>query len=108
MQHGKLRSIEKATRALEIEGHEVSTFGVAIGERCIFMGRTEGPVECIETASRLSLIEAGVCDGVNHQTRLVTVFGGCGSRNDFQRLNGIYWNLSRKGLALLVRDRLVV
>src|SRR6185369_14827445 len=107
MEHRELRCVEKPTRMLEIEGNEVSSLGVSIGKRSIIMGRTKRSVHRIETAGRLFLIQAGVRDGIDHQTRLVAVFSGCGSRNDFQRLNGVYWNLSRKGFTLLVRDRLV-
>src|SRR5712691_12120041 len=65
MQHSELRRIEKATRALEVKGHEVPSFSVAVGQRRIFMGRAESAVQCIETARRLFLVEAGARAGVN-------------------------------------------
>src|ERR1700731_2618884 len=99
MQHGELRRIKKATRALVVEGHEVSPFSVAIGKRPIFMGCAESAVEGIETAGRLSLIEAGAGCGVNHQASLVAVLGGRGASDDFQRLDRIYRNLGREHLA---------
>ena len=48
MQRGQFWSVEKASGTLEVKGYEVSSPGVAIGKRTIFMGRAEGAVKHIE------------------------------------------------------------
>src|SRR5436190_1394481 len=108
MQDGKFRSIKKTSRAIEVESHKVASLRVAVSQGSVLVGGTESSVECIETAGRFALIQAGASHRIDHQARLIAIFGGSRSRYDFQRLNGIYWDLCRESFTLLIRDRLVI
>ena len=44
----------------------------------------------------------------DYQAGLVAVFGGRRALDDFHGLDGIYGNLVRENLALLIRDRLAI
>src|SRR5450432_1438027 len=108
MQGGKLRRIKKATRAFEIEGDEVSSLGVSIGQRPVLMRRAKSTVQHIETAGWLLLIEARPCGGIDHQTRLISVLRLSTTGRHFQRLNDVHRYLGREYFALLVGNRLTV
>src|SRR5437868_7130020 len=104
----ELRSIEEAARPHSVCGNEPSEFGPAQAQCRPERRRAEGSVLGNDIPSRSHQSQTRTCRCIDHETGLVAELGVRSSRYQFHRLNGIYRNLRREILALLVADRLAV
>src|ERR1044072_9769178 len=96
IQDRELRSVEEAARTFKVEGYEVSSFGIAPGERAVLMRGAKRSVKGVETAGGLFLIETGARSGVNDQTCLVAILRRCGARDYFHGFDYFLWDLPPK------------
>src|ERR1700730_6737158 len=108
MQSSEFGRIEKATRAFEIECRKITHLLVSKSEGGLLLRRTERAVHRRNAPEWSGDAQSGLSDGVDYQTRFVTVFRGRPPTYYLERLNCVDRKLCGEGFALLVVDRLVI